>query len=78
MKERIDYYDRAKGLLILLVVIGHVLQYANPEYNIVPYILAQSLINSFHMSAFFVISGMLLIMSDGRQRVGKISSQNGS
>lgn len=59
LKERIDYYDRAKGLLILLVVIGHILQYANPEYNIVPYILAQSLINSFHMSAFFVISGML-------------------
>lgn len=60
MKERIDYYDRAKGLLILLVVIGHVVQYANPAYNIVPYVLAQSLINSFHMSAFFVISGMLL------------------
>lgn len=59
MRERIDYYDRAKGLLILLVIIGHVLQYANPKYDIIPYSLGQSFINSFHMSAFFVISGML-------------------
>lgn len=68
MKERIDYYDRAKGLLILLVVIRHIMIYATPEYNIIPYILASSFINSFHMPAFFVISGMLLDNEQWRTR----------
>lgn len=52
MKERIEYFDNAKALLILLVVIGHELIYANPQYNILPYTLAQGFIYSFHMPLF--------------------------
>lgn len=48
--KRLDYIDRAKGFLILLVVIGHIWQ-AGPLF---------STIYVFHMPAFFVISGMLL------------------
>lgn len=59
MKERITYYDRARGILILLVVIGHVFIKANPEWSIRPLALACSWIGSFHMPAFFIISGML-------------------
>lgn len=44
---------------MLLVVLGHILQYANPQYSILPYTLAQSFISSFHMPAFFLLSGML-------------------
>lgn len=59
MKQRITYLDTTKALLIALVVIDHVLQYANPEYNILPYTLAQAFIYSFLMSAFFLLSGLL-------------------
>lgn len=60
MKERIGYFDSAKAILITMVVVGHILNYANPGYSILPYTLAQSFITSFHMSAFFVISGILV------------------
>ena len=59
MKRRISYIDSAKALLIVLVVVGHVLQYANPRYDILPYTLAQEFIAAFHMPAFFLLSGML-------------------
>lgn len=49
-KNRLDYIDRAKGILILLVVIGHIWQ-SGKVFNTI-YV--------FHMPAFFVISGMLL------------------
>lgn len=60
MKERIGYFDSAKAILIALVVLGHILSYANPGYDILPYSMAQSLISSFHMPAFFIISGILI------------------
>ena len=41
MKQRIPYIDSTKALLIILVVLGHVLQYANPRYDILPYTLMQ-------------------------------------
>ncbi len=50
MKKRIDYIDKAKGILIILTVIGHIWQ-SGYVHNV---------IYSFHMPAFFVISGMLL------------------
>ena len=50
MGKRLDYIDRAKGFLIILVVIGHIWQ-SGPVFD---------LIYSFHMPAFFVISGLLL------------------
>lgn len=58
-KQRIDYIDRAKAILIILVVLAHVLNYANPQYNILPYTVTQEFITSFHMPAFFLITGLL-------------------
>lgn len=58
--QRIKYYDTAKGILILLVVIGHILNRANPEYDIKLYSVIQGFILSFHMPAFFIISGLLI------------------
>jgi len=49
-KNRLDYIDRAKGILIILVVIGHIWQ-SGKVFNTI-YV--------FHMPAFFVISGLLL------------------
>lgn len=49
MTKRVDYLDRAKGYLIILVVIGHIWQ-SGPVFNV---------IYAFHMPAFFVISGIL-------------------
>jgi fucose 4-O-acetylase-like acetyltransferase len=50
MAKRLDYLDKAKGILIILVVIGHIWQ-SGPVFNV---------IYAFHMPAFFVISGILL------------------
>lgn len=49
--KRLDYIDTAKGILILLVVIGHIV----PENSIL-----RTWIWSFHMPAFFIISGILI------------------
>ena len=53
MKDRIrdQYYDLIKGVLIILVVFGHIL----PETNFL-----HIYIYSFHMPAFFIVNGMLL------------------
>lgn len=50
MNKRLDYIDKAKGILIILMVIGHIWQKG----------YMHSVIYSFHMPAFFAISGMLL------------------
>ena len=44
MKERIGYFDSAKAILITMVVVGHILNYANPDYSILPYTLVQGFI----------------------------------
>lgn len=49
MIRRLTYIDTTRAILITLVVLGHVLNYANPQYNIIPYTLAQVFINAFHM-----------------------------
>ena len=59
MTKRISYIDNTRAILIALVVLGHILNYANPKYDIVPYVLVQQFLDSFHMPAFFVLSGML-------------------
>lgn len=48
--ERLDYLDKAKGILIMLMVSAHVFAYG----------YFSSVVYSFHMPAFFVISGILL------------------
>lgn len=50
-RERVLWLDYAKGLLIILVVLGHVM----PENA-----LMHSWIYSWHMPAFFVLNGILL------------------
>jgi fucose 4-O-acetylase-like acetyltransferase len=52
---RLQYIDIAKGILIFLVVIGHVLTGSNFVTKAMIRV-----INSFHMPAFFVISGLLV------------------
>lgn len=49
--NRIDYLDMAKGIGILLVIIGHISYVSEP---------VRQYISSFHMPLFFVISGILL------------------
>ncbi len=49
--NRINYFDMAKGLGIILVVLGHI-EYISDELR--------AWISSFHMPLFFVISGMLI------------------
>ncbi len=49
-KVRLDYLDIAKGLAILLVVIGHVPEaFDSPLYRVAIY--------TFHMPLFFIVSG---------------------
>lgn len=50
MKERLDYIDKARGILIILMVIGHIWQSG----------FFFDVIYAFHMPAFFVISGILM------------------
>ena len=58
MKKRIDYLDTAKGVLILMVVIGHV--YESGPVNQYVY--------SFHMPAFFMISSILFRYSNALKK----------
>ncbi len=59
MKKRVGYYDIAKGIGIILVVIAHI------EY--MPLELRQYIV-TFHMPAFFIISGMLMNLTKERDR----------
>lgn len=59
MKNRIGYYDIAKGIGIILVVVAHI------EY--MPLELRQYIV-TFHMPAFFVISGMLMRLTNEKER----------
>lgn len=49
--SRIDYLDIAKGIGILLVIVGHIPYVSEP---------IRQYIVSFHMPLFFIISGMLI------------------
>lgn len=50
--NRIIWADALRGLLILIVVLGHSLQHGDYENR-----LSWNIIYSFHMAAFFVVSG---------------------
>lgn len=54
MKGRVESIDIAKGLLMSMVVLGHII---NMDYPIASYI--KSFIYVFHVPAFFVITGIL-------------------
>ena len=49
MKRRLEYLDIAKGILIIMMLIGHTWDSGPVHY----------FVYSFHMPAFFLISGML-------------------
>lgn len=50
--ERLKYIDTAKGYLMLLVVLGHVLIVLNPYYANLYYTAPQAFIYTFHMPLF--------------------------
>jgi len=50
-QKRLFYFDMAKGLGIILVVLGHI-EYISEELR--------AWISSFHMPLFFIISGMII------------------
>lgn len=68
MTKRLTYIDITRAILIAMVVFGHILNYANPQYDIIPYTLAQEFMNFFQMPAFFILSGML---TDGEKWRGR-------
>lgn len=56
VKQRLHYLDALKGFLIILVILGHSIQYKIIDYqNDVLF----RIIYSFHMPLFFLISGFL-------------------
>ena len=59
MKERIGYYDIARGLGIIFVVIGHISTFFGPF---------RSFVITFHMALFFIISGMLIFETGEEKR----------
>ena len=59
MKQRVGYFDIAKGIGIILVVAAHI------EY--MPLGLREYIV-TFHMPAFFVISGMLMHLTKEAER----------
>ncbi len=63
MKNRVGYFDIAKGIGIILVIIGHI------EY--MPLALREYIV-TFHMPAFFVISGMLMNLTNEKDRSAKV------
>lgn len=58
-KQRIAYIDDAKGILMILVILGHCIQQSDLIFSPAWYDL-RGLIYSFHMPAFFMISGMII------------------
>ncbi len=56
---RVGYFDIAKGIGIILVVIGHI------EYVPAP---IRFYIVTFHMPLFFIVSGMLMSLTDEKNR----------
>lgn len=58
-RERLNYFDIAKGIGIILVIIGHI-EYV--EQGVRDYIV------SFHMPLFFIVSGMLMLVTGEKDR----------
>ena len=57
-KERIEWIDIAKGLAIMVVVIGHTVPFES---------FARNVIFSFHMPLFFILSGMTFRIAENRK-----------
>lgn len=55
-KQRLYYLDALKGVLIILVILGHSIQFQIKDYQ---HDVLFRVIYSFHMPLFFLISGFL-------------------
>lgn len=64
MKARIAYIDNLKGFAILLVVIGHIIQFLYCPDKFDSNLIFR-FIYSFHMPLFFMLSGMVTSMRLG-------------
>ncbi len=64
LSSRLDYVDRAKGVMILLVIVGHICQYDFCRGKDEPLF---RFIYSFHMPLFFLLSGY--VMGVSRQKL---------
>ncbi len=73
--KRIDYIDSLKGFAIILVVIGHVIQYYYCPTDFDNKILFRC-IYSFHMPLFFIISGFVSYFSTNQFLSWKCISKN--
>lgn len=63
MKERAQYLDNGKGLIILFMVFSHTLSGTG---------LIRTYISHFHMQFFFIVCGILLYMKYGEETVTEI------
>lgn len=64
MVNRISYYDLMKGIAIILVVVGHIMQFAF-GYKTSEVV---NMLGIFHMPIFFYISGFFLYKEDTNLR----------
>ena len=69
-KERLAYFDNLKGILIILVVIGHLIEPIATSDNLLSRRIVD-FIYLFHMPLFIFVSGMFCkgVFRDGRYRV---------
>ncbi len=58
-KKRIYYLDIAKGLGVVLVILGHIVDLTIPT---------RQFITSFHMPLFFILSGMIIHVTEETER----------
>lgn len=74
MKERLIWADALKGILILLVVVGHVIQMSDKSYDSNH---LWNMIYSFHMPAFMAVSGWLTFRQKANDTIclGKFMSK---
>ena len=68
-RERIIWADSLKGILMLLVILGHSIQVTMGETGENTHVW--NLIYSFHMPAFMAVSGWLMYRPSGLSGGGK-------
>lgn len=65
MQQRLQYIDRLKGLAIILVVMGHVFGFSQPDDGIIAFIY------TFHMPLFMFLSGLVAVPPKPRKLLVK-------
>lgn len=64
--QRLLYLDAMKGILIVLVILGHAIQFTIADYQ---HVFLFRFIYSFHMPLFFLISGYLTFKGQYDERL---------